>query len=329
MEIPDKIRAVLETVCAEFEVESPAAIAILPGTRNLNLKVETSKGAWVVRRRFPGYCEPARLEFDRHALEFLAGKGVPVVPSLQLAHPGPIASQEGYWEVYPFIQGGPLVEGDRSHLRALAEALARFHAAGAGFPERLEKLGPRGETDPNVLLSQANEILQTSPNAAPQVSRCREWVIRAAEALPDPLFASLPHTLIHGDIQPANLLVREGRIAAFLDLDWCGWQARIYDLAYAFLFCCSTHSSGIEGGDIWSLTQTPNPRPELFAEFLQVYEEAGAPLSPSEQTVLTAQITLTWCHCRLAGALKVAPMDRATFLARPPHTLEELVYSIP
>jgi Ser/Thr protein kinase RdoA (MazF antagonist) len=193
----------------------------------------------------------------------------------------------------------------------------------------LEKLGPRGETDPKVLLSQADAILQTSPEAGPQVSRHRDWASQAANKLPDPLFTRLPHTLIHGDIQPANLLVRDGRIAAFLDLDWCGWQARIYDLAYAFLFCCSTHTTPIEGGDIWSLTQPPIPQPNLFKDFLEVYEEAAAPLSREERAALPAQITLTWCHCRLAGALKVAPMDRATFLARPPHTLEELVYSIP
>ncbi len=328
METLEAFRPALENLCADFGLGPPLTIKGLPGTRNLNFKVETPHGAWVLRRRFSGYCEPSRLEFDRRALEFLAGKGVPVVPCLRSPHPTLFPSEEGLWEVSPFIEGSPLAEGDPAHLHALAEALAHYHAAGADFPRRLEKLGPRGETDPKVLLSQADEILRTSTGAESEIARYRDWVIQAAEALPDSLFFGLPHTLIHGDIQPANLLIREGRLVAFLDLDWCGWQARVYDLAYAFLFCCSTHPSPIEGGDIWSLTQPPIPRPELFADFLEAYREAGASLSREERAALPAQITLTWCHCRLAGALKVTPKERAGFLARPPHAREELVYSI-
>src|SRR5205823_230455 len=107
---------------------------------------------------------------------------------------------------------------------------ATFHRAGRDFDRQAtaQKLGSRGETDPSELFDIIRR-LGTAPK------RYQDWIITASAELPDQDFTSLPHTLIHGDVQPANILIDAGRMQAFVDLDWCDWRPRIYDLAFAIL----------------------------------------------------------------------------------------------
>jgi Ser/Thr protein kinase RdoA (MazF antagonist) len=140
-----------------------------------------------------------------------------------------------------------------------------------------------------------------------------------AALLTDEIYNALPHTLIHGDVQPANLLLHKSTFVAFVDLDWCAWRARIYDLSFAILACCAHHKSTFDGGDIWSLTQTPYFENGIVEEFLSAYQNHATALSAAEKTALHSQIKLTWCHIRLGGALKVDPGKRLEFLQRAPN----------
>ena len=63
----------------------------------------------------------------------------------------------------------------------------------------------RGETDTGELL----ELGQTLQEHAAAATRYREWTMQAAEKLPDSRFDALPHTLIHGDVQPANIIIED------------------------------------------------------------------------------------------------------------------------
>ena len=82
----------------------------------------------------------------------------------------------------------------------------------------------------------------------------REWTMQAAEKLTDSRFDALPHTLIHGDVQPANIIIEDSGRAVLVDLDWCAWR-RASRLVFGLLMCCSHHAEPITGEDIWSLTQ--------------------------------------------------------------------------
>jgi len=327
MGFPNQIgSSFLETLCKAYDLGSPCDSIPMPGTRNRNLVVRTDRGEWFVRNRYGGYSEPGRISFDHEAVKFLSARGVPVVLPLSNTDGASFTTYDGaIWEIYPFVEGTPFLEGDAGLFKALGAAVAGFHEAGRGFPLRCNKLAPRGETDPAVIFQQIETIERGNPACASVLHWYRTWTSDATKVLPDAAFRRLPHTLVHGDLQTANIIVNGDRIAAFVDLDWCAWQPRIYDLAFAVLFCCSTHKTPIRGDDIWSLTQPPILTHESVEAFLQSYQAHTSPFSHHEMRALRSQAILSWCHSRVAGALKVPPQDRSAFLSRPPDSLHSML----
>jgi homoserine kinase type II len=312
-----------QSLCDHFALGNLRHVSTAGGTRNTNFMIETESGFWFVRKRYNGYCATKHLTFDHGAARYLAERGV-LTPCPHHARDGQSwwCDGEATWEVFPFASGRHLRDGNEEDTAALGAALARWHRVGREFPLRYEKAGSRGETDPRQLHERIAKIESESPAAATVLTDYRAAVEQAALALPDWEYSQLPHTLIHGDVQPANILLREGQVSAFVDLDWCAWQARLYDLCFAILLCCANHDTPFDGSDIWSLSQAPRLSAAAVEHFLTAYESHGAPLTTQERQALHPQLVLTWCHVRLGGALKVHASDRTPFLERAPHPAE-------
>jgi len=302
-----------QEICEHFDLGQPSGFTGLGGTRNSNFRLTTDHGNWIVRRRYEGYCAPDRITFDHSAADFLARNGAPVIPPIKDSEGNSYWNRDGIvWEVYRFIEGRHLRDGDQSDVDALAQALSRFHGVGREFPRRCEKIGPRGETDPANIMERIDRIQHESPDAADILTSYRTALASAAAELSDENYASLPHTLVHGDVQPANLIIADGRVAAFVDLDWIAWRPRIYDFGWAILCCCASHKTPIGEGDIWSLSQSPLLAPQVLHSFVKAYGD----LTDSEIKALGPQVVLTWVHVRIGLALKAAPEERAAFLSR-------------
>jgi len=306
-----------QRVCTAFNLGHFRSAQNAGGTRNRNFIFHTSNGRWFTRQRFAGYSSPQQMKFDHAALASLHQHGAAV------AEPRQTQTGETWWkddneiwEVFPFIEGQALRDGNREDVIALGAALARFHSTGKMFPLRHEKISPRGETAPSFLRERLIRIEKESPETVSVLKVYQKTVEENAALLTDEIYDSLPYTLIHGDVQPANLLLHKSTFVAFVDLDWCTWRARIYDLSFAILTCCAHHKSTFDGGDIWSLTQTPYFENDIVGQFLNSYQNHETPLTIAEKSTLRSQILLTWCHIRLGGALKVEPERRLEFLER-------------
>jgi Ser/Thr protein kinase RdoA (MazF antagonist) len=313
-----------EALCTHYGLGRPTGCQRAGGTRNNNCLLQTDRGNWFVRRRYNGYSAPARIDFDHRAIHFLSACDVPV------AVPRRSSDGETYWlhndgvfEVFPALSGRHPRDGDEADVRLLAGALTRLHRAALLFSPRFDKLSPRGETDPDYLRAVGRELCDRRPDCADAIARYDGWVERAARDLDAAAFSGLPHTLVHGDVQPANVLVTDGGMV-FVDFDWCAWRPRVYDLAFAILLCCSTHDAPVRGDDVWSISQPVRFQPHLLRGFLESCADAGWPLDTCEKAVLGPQIVLSWCSCRLGGAMKTDPSRWREFLARPPHDLESL-----
>lgn len=313
-------------ICAAFGLGALSRWTPSRGTRNQALVLETSSGKWYARHRHTAYSDAARIRFDHAVARHLAERGTPVaVPRDTVGGNGWWQENDAVWEVFPYVSGRLMREGNARDVAALGRALARWHVAGRDFPMRLDKLGMRGETDPEGLLERAGQLAGVSAGCTEAVAPYRAWVERAAARLPDSRFGALPACIVHGDVQPGNILLDKGEVAAFIDLDWCAWRPRIYDLAFAIPFCCATHEQPFDSGDIWSLTQPARVDHALCQAFLRAYESDAPALSQDERGALPAQIVLSWCHSRILGAFKIPEGDRAAFLARPPHAMEPLL----
>jgi len=75
-----------------------------------------------------------------------------------------------------------------------------------------------------------------------------EWVFHLYAAIAKPLLASLPKSLIHGDINDDNVLVSNGRVAGILDFGDCLENPTVCDLAIALSYHTLDEDNPLEAG---------------------------------------------------------------------------------
>ena len=303
-------------VLEAFGMQAGAKVERLGGTRNANFRLSDGQEAIVLRRRHPAYCNPQWLEFDHAALAFLKKGGAPVLTPIACGG-GATWLEEGggIWEAYDWVSGDAF-HSDKDSVLSLAEALARFHAAGRGFGRRYSKGGHfRSEPAPERLLGLLDRF-ELELGTRPILNLYREQVRTAARRLPDTRYATLRTSLVHGDVQPANTIFKGPHLCCLIDYDWLNTQSVIYDLAFALVCFCGTRAREFDGGDIWSLTAPFTLNAEAGRDLLATYVTHGGRLSPPERAALMEQTRLTWAHMRVSGALKVRKENRLRFLSR-------------
>ena len=296
-----------------FGLREPVAHRRLGGTRNANFHVQDEGRSLFLRRRHRDYCDPEWIQFDRDAIRHLKSKGAPVLSPLEIREGGTwIPEGEECWEAYPWIDGNPY-PGTTAALDSVANRLAEFHLAGMDFYQSYRPGGfSRGETTPKRLLDIADQL---APACGDIVGFYAKQIEKASRILDEITYESLPQILVHGDVQPANMLFSGSTVLCFVDYDWLGRQPAIYDLAGALILFCGTRTKPIDGGDIWSLSMPFEFELESVRRFLAVYS-SGMVLEKESVPLLLEQTRLTWTHIRLSGALKVPEKDRRQFLAR-------------
>ena len=307
-----------DIACRHFKLGKILSASPAGGTRNASWFIAASNGKYVLRKRFDGYSADNRIKYDHGVIRHLLAGGVPVAP-LVAASDGTTAwtaPDGGVWEAYLFVPGKHLNAGEENALVGLGTALFAFHCQGASFGSYYDKLDPRGETSPHRLFPLLEKLEAEDMRLA--VLPFKRLLLEAADALDDTTFSLLPETLVHGDIQPGNIITdNRSKVKAFVDLDWCCRRPRIYDLAFAILMCCGRKiDSG--AGELWDLTATPVLSEPLIETFLNAYLADAPPLNLFEAKALIPQINLTWCHVRLANSLKVPAGQRREFITRNP-----------
>ncbi|WP_114855903.1 phosphotransferase enzyme family protein [Brachybacterium sp. YJGR34] len=242
------------------------------------------------------------LEASTRLLAHLAAQGIPVA--------APLPSRSG--EVRTVLDGprGPLsvavlpeVSGDWLDVADLAAVhdtgavLARLHAALAGAPPELRAAltpsapgptAPPGPTsapapaarrpaaeDPSAHLSAVlgRWLAESDPGRAPAASRRLSALLAEAPRL------RAPAQLVHHDIRAANILIRDSRVVAVLDLDEVEPAVRVDDLARASTYLAT-------------LFRDWGPTPAAARGALRAGYETVAPLDQEEAAWL--EILTLW-----------------------------------
>jgi len=292
-------------------------ISRIGGTKNTNFCVTDVDRVLFLRRRHPEYCDEGWICFDHKALVYLTGRGVSVNSPLPCKSGGTwFREGDAIYEAYPWISGNSF-PGTKDALRSVAEKLAIFHQAGKSFPRRYNKEGyPRGEMAPERLFRNAVVSKGISRKGDEMLHYYVSQVQVAARRLNNEIYHSLPKTLVHGDIHPANTIFDKTHLLVFVDYDRMGVHPVIDDLAFALILFCGWRKRPINGADIWSLSAPFEFDEKLAREFLGTYMKVGCVFPPQMRPALMEQLRLSWTHIRIDGARKVAAVDRPRFLAR-------------
>lgn len=162
--------------------------------------------------------------------------------------------------------------------QAVGEGLARLHAALRDCDRELCAEEDLMETLRNWAAPTAQREMDLSADWA------QEYLDRFAQ-----LYPALPRQIVHRDPNPDNILLQDGRVKSFLDLDLSRILPRIFDIAYA--------STGVLCG---SLPNMPAKKRlnyfEVFRQIRQGYD-AVAPLTPEETQALPLMVVAIELIC--------------------------------
>jgi len=199
------------------------------GTVNTSYALDLAAGQYFLRI----YEEQGRAGAEAEAalLLHLASRGVPT--------PAPVRARDGSMVgalagkpavVFPWVEGAMLCQRAVTPEagRAVGEALARMHLAGApsGSP-----LGA-GRFRPEDLIVRCDRVATSRDAAAAALADDLRRALAAAAAARTP---GLPSGLVHGDLFRDNVLWQEGRIAALLDFESAHLGPFAYDIAVTIL----------------------------------------------------------------------------------------------
>lgn len=232
----------------------------------------------------------AHLAATTRLLSALAAQGLPVAAPLP-SRAGPVRLEvDGpsgplSLAVLPEVDGAWLEATDLRTVHAAGAALATLHGALADADTADLSSAPSSSLPDRV----SSWLSDHDPGRAPAASA------HLAELLADLPAPSGAPQLVHGDFRAANILVREGRIAAVLDFDEVRCDHRVADLAQASTYLATLFRD-------WG----PTPAPARSA--LRAGYESVRPLDELESRWLDA-LTL-WM-----GLAAIPPQDDGRWVA--------------
>src|SRR4051812_6082785 len=207
-----------------------SAKGIAEGVENSNYLVDTTSGRFILTL-YEKRVDSADLPFFMTLLDHLADKGLPV--------PRAIADRDGRQIqqvagrpacLIEFLAGVSVSHPTPAQSRSAGAMLGRMHAALADFaPRRPNSLGLAGW---HALAARCGADLdQISPGLRARVAAELDWLDQSWPA-------HLPHSVIHADMFPDNVLTRGAAVTGVIDFYFACSDVRAWDLAVTHAAWC-------------------------------------------------------------------------------------------
>jgi homoserine kinase type II len=266
--------AQLSALIGEYDVgELVSAKGIAEGVSNSNWLIETSgrdgTGTRFILTMYEARVEPADLPFFLGLLDHLADRGSPVPRTIHdrqgaawrlLEHEGEAKAVA----LIEFLPGVSVDEPSAAQAHSVGQALAGIHLDSADFAGR--RVNTMGLPQWQKLFAGCGEGGLRSIDAG-----LPELVARQLAALSDTWPEHLPHSVIHADLFPDNVLFLGDDVAGLIDFYFACSDITAYDMAV-------THAA-------WCFTRDGSFRSDIAAALLSGYEERR-PLSEAEWQAL-------------------------------------------
>ncbi len=222
----------------------------LGGCLNVNLKVQTTGGMYVVRV-LSGFAIEEHIEFTLQVIGFLRDEGIPALDPLKTPDGCPFVGwNDRLIMLTPFIAGRPFMSRVRQ-ARASGEMLRRMHDALVDVED-----GPR----PGWSNYPSEEIMDEGLSRLAGM-RLPSQQVQEARRLHELVMTrwrtvsrDLPMTIIHGDWHPGNQIFTDGRVTCILDFDFIQRAERLHDLGYALWSLLPGNSSRSLSRSSWRVT---------------------------------------------------------------------------
>lgn len=276
---------------------------------NETLELHTGAGRFFLRRSFRGRTLAA-LQFQAELLAALAAAGFPVplpVPAtdgaLVLSRPEADGTPRHYM-LGPAMPGRQLnPTGGAIGLRLMGRTLARYHAVAAAFAARHPE--PNQGTLPMLLDATLRVV---DPALDPDLHQHGQ----AVHARLRQLWPSLPSTLQHGGYRPSSVLVENGKLTGFLDVDSARPGPRCVDISTALRDVATVRTESDRPDDKIALD------PARVRAFLDGYR-ATAPVDSVEAEAIVVVMAAKRIRRGLARYARLEPGETPT-----PHSLDKI-----
>jgi homoserine kinase type II len=237
-------RALTRVVATAWPMASPTRLTPLTtGQNSLVYRVAASAGPPRILRVYRNHADVARVHHELALLAALRDASLP------FAVPAPVATRAGalvhqlpddddlppralvvLWTemagTHPDPADAAQAEAGGAALAQLDRALAAIDAT--ALPGRATP--PVRELRRRVSAPEDVEAaILRLPFPAADTASLVEQLISSEEMVP-PLYASLPQQLVHGDIDPSNVLMDGARVTGLLDFEFAHHDLRIWDL---------------------------------------------------------------------------------------------------
>jgi homoserine kinase type II len=261
----------LAAIIAEFGVGTlVSAKGIAEGVSNSNWLIETAAADGTTARfiltMYEMRVEIDDLPFFLGLLDHLAARGCPVPRTIHDRENRPYRLHDGKaLALIEFLPGVSIDDPTPAQAGAVGAALAQVHLAAADFPGRRENgLGLAGWQDLATACG-AEGLAAIAPGLDTLVARelallARQWP------------ADLPHSVIHADLFPDNVLLLGDKVAGLIDFYFACTDITAYDVAV-------THAAWCFGNDGRRFDAA------ISRALIDGYESVR-PLSPEERAAL-------------------------------------------
>ena len=222
--IPENLTTILEE--AHPKIGKIQRIKELPHTNinSVNYLLKTKKGKFVLKH--DRVTKHASLENMARVLAFCAKQGARVTVPVKMKS-GKYAGRNGFI-LYRFVKGKPF-SGNALQRNAVAKELAKLHLALAKYP------APFPSRRPYARLYRP---------LSPKELKKMPILFQISRELKKARFPHKQPQLIHGDIQPGNVLFRKNQVACILDFGGMHRGLKMRELGFAaFRFALASSST--------------------------------------------------------------------------------------
>lgn len=255
----------LASLIAQYDVgELVSAKGIAEGVSNSNWLIETSETRFILTM-YERRIETDDLPFFLGLLDHLSAKGCPVPRTIHdLAGSAYRKIGDKAVALIEFLPGVSIDRPKQAQARAVGEALAMVHLAAADFPG--ERANAMGLASWRTMLAECGDagLARIDPGLP-------RMVAAELDFLEAQWPANLPHSVIHADLFPDNVLMLGNRVSGLIDFYFACTDTTAYDLAV-------THAA-------WCFDETGHFRPGVAQALMEGYESAR-PLSADERAAL-------------------------------------------